>query len=187
MSRTKRSTGDWRELESGRALWSRCRSADAVMDEGARFLDLAAFADELLDLEERARVAVILAADPIAAADVAAARAIADGRPAPSYGLDRIIARAMVLVPEAALGSGLVHPLYPAQASRHLWHGVAQWGSLAAALAVASWLGFTMGSGVSLELSQPVQQSQVGVDSLLPELLDPATGFLRDLGEGQQT
>ena len=60
-------------------------------------------------------------------------------------------------------------------------------GSLAAAIAIASWLGFSMGSGVSLELSQPGQQSQVGVDGLLPELLDPATGFLRDLGEGLQT
>ncbi len=187
MRRTKRSTGYSQELESGRALWSRCRSADAMMDEGARFLDLAAFADELLDQEECDRVAVILAADPTVAADVAAARATADGRPAPSYGLDSIIARAMALVPEAALGSGLMQPLHPAPASRRLWHGVAQWGSLAAALAVASWLGFTMGSGVSLELSQPVQQSQVGVDSLLPELLDPASGFLRDLGEGQQT
>jgi hypothetical protein len=64
---------------------------------------------------------------------------------------------------------------------------LAQWGSLAAAIVVASWLGFAMGSGASLDLSQPRQQSQAGVDSLLPEVLDPATGFLRDLGEGQQT
>lgn len=187
MSRTKRSAGDSQELGADRALWRRCRSADAVTDEGARFLDLAAFADELLDQEEHDRVAAILAADPAAAADVAAARSIADGRPAPSGGLDRVTARAMALVPEAAPGSGLVQPFWPAPARRRLWHGVAHWGSLAAALAVASWLGFTMGSGVSLELSQPVQQSQAGVDSLLPELLDPATGFLRDLGEGQQT
>ncbi|HEV2097557.1 MAG TPA: hypothetical protein VGR45_01385 [Stellaceae bacterium] len=152
-----------------------------------RFLDLAAFADELLDQEEHERVAAILAADPAAAADVAAARAIADGRPAPAYGLDGITERAMALVPDAAPGSGLVQPFRPIPVSRRRWYGVAQWGSLAAALAVASWLGFTMGSGASLELSQPVQQSQAGVDTLLPELLDPATGFLRDLGEGQQT
>ncbi|MGA8382588.1 MAG: hypothetical protein WB710_15810, partial [Stellaceae bacterium] len=65
--------------------------------------------------------------------------------------------------------------------------GLARWGSLAAAIVFAGWLGFAMGSGASLELSQPPQQSQAGVSLYLPELLDPSTGFLRDLGEGQQT
>ena len=187
MSRTNRSAGDSQEFESGRALWRRCRSADVVMDEGARFLDLAAFTDGLLDQEQHDRVAAILAADPAASADIAAARAMADGRAAPPQGLESIIARASALVPETARGSGVVLPFRPMPAIHRLWHAVAQWGSLAAAIAIASWLGFSMGSGVSLELSQPGQQSQVGVDGLLPELLDPATGFLRDLGEGLQT
>jgi anti-sigma factor RsiW len=186
MSRTNKPADDSQEFESDRTLWRRCRSTDTVTDEGARFLDLAAFTDGLLDQEERDRVAAILANDPAAAADVAVARAMADGRPASTTGLESIIARATSLVAEVGSEPGLVLPFRPAPV-RRLWQGVAQWGSLAAALAVASWLGFTMGSGVSLQLSQPVQQSQAGVDSLLPELLDPATGFLRDLGEGQQT
>ncbi len=53
-----------------RRLWQRCRMMDADEDEAARFLDLAAFADGLLDIEERERVAALLAADPEAAADV---------------------------------------------------------------------------------------------------------------------
>jgi hypothetical protein len=65
--------------------------------------------------------------------------------------------------------------------------GGAQWGGLAAAIAVASWLGFAMGSGASLTLSAPGQQRQLGDESFIPELLDPSTGFLRDLGGGQQT
>jgi hypothetical protein len=60
----------------------------------------------------------------------------------------------------------------------------AQWGSLAAAIAVASWLGFAMGSDATLALSQPRQPSD---SSFLPELFDPASGFLRDLGEGTRT
>ena len=59
---------------------------------------------------------------------------------------------------------------------------LAQWGSLAAAIAVASWLGFAMGSDATLALSR--QQSDTG---LLPELFDPASGFLRELGEGPRT
>ena len=99
----------------------------------------------------------------------------------------RIIARASALVSEAPSEPGLVLPFHALPAHRRILQGLAQWGSLAAAIVVASWLGFAMGSGASLELSQPRQQSQVGVDSLLPEVLDPATGFLRDLGGGQQT
>jgi anti-sigma factor RsiW len=187
MSRTNQQAGGSEEFESDRALWRRCQTADAAIDEGVRFLDLAAFTDGLLDQEEHDRVGAILAADPAAAADVAEARAMADGHPAPPYGLEGIIARASALVAETAAPPGRVLQFRAASASHRLWHGVAQWGSLAAAIAVASWLGFAMGSGASLELSRPGQQSQVGVDSILPELLDPATGFLRDLGEGQQT
>ena len=187
MSRTNKEADDRGEFGSGRVLWRRCRSADLAMDEGARFLDLAAFADGLLEGEERDRVAATLAADPAAAADVAAARAIAGGRPAPPGGLERIILRASALVAEQATGPNRVLPFPPMPARRHRLQGLARWGSLAAAIIVASWLGFAMGSGASLELSQPAQPNQAGVDSLLPELLDPASGFLRDLGEGRQT
>jgi len=49
---------------------------------------------------------------------------------------------------------------------------------------VASWLGFAMGSDASLALSNPRQPSDAG---FLPELFDPASSFLRDLGEGLRT
>jgi hypothetical protein len=55
------------------------------------------------------------------------------------------------------------------------------------AIGFASWIGFAMGSGASLTLSQPGLQKQISDENFLPELLDPSTGFLRDLGDGQQT
>jgi anti-sigma factor RsiW len=184
MSRTSEEAGNSGEFEWGRSLWRRCQSADAPMDEAARFLDLAAFAEGLLDEEEHDRVAADLAADPA----VAAALALGRGLAAPSRAeTGRIIARASALVSEAPSEPGIVLPFHALPTHRRILQGLAQWGSLAAAIVVASWLGFAMGSGASLDLSQPRQQSQVGVDSLLPEVLDPATGFLRDLGEGQQT
>jgi hypothetical protein len=189
MSRTNKEAGNSGEFERERSLWRRCQSADAPLDEAARFLDLAAFAEGLLDEEEHDRVAADLAADPVATADVAAALALSRGLAAPPAEAGRIITRASALVSEAPSEPepGLVLPFHALPAHRRILQGLAQWASLAAAIAVASWLGFAMGSGASLDLSQPGHQSPVGVDSLLPEVLDPATGFLRDLGEGQQT
>ena len=88
MSRTNRETGTPAEFESGRALWRRCQEADAPVDEAARFLDLAAFADGLLDEEEHDRVAADLAADLAAAGDIAAARQIACGFDIPPDRID---------------------------------------------------------------------------------------------------
>src|ERR1700740_3261578 len=81
-----------------RRLWQRCRTMDAEEDEAARFLDLAAYADGLLDIEERERIAALLAADPEAAADVRAARALAAAERT-CGGLARIIARASSICP----------------------------------------------------------------------------------------
>ena len=164
---------------SDRLLWQRCRTTDAVEDEATRFLDLAAFSDGLLDEEEQDRVAALLAADP----DMAAARALGGSDQVP-VGLERIIARACAILPDAAPGRGRVVALAPRQAARRIVHVLAQWGSLAAAIAVAGWLGFAMGSDASLALSEPRQPSDA---SFLPELFDPTTGFLRDLGEGMRT
>jgi hypothetical protein len=49
---------------------------------------------------------------------------------------------------------------------------------------VASWLGFAMGSDVSRTLRGPLPSSET---SFLPELFDPGSGFLRDLGEALRT
>jgi hypothetical protein len=190
MSRIDDATEEPAGSDAGRILWRRSRAAEMPDDETERFLHLAGLADGMLDDEdEHDRVASLVAADPIAAADVAAASALSRGGIAMPGGLERVIERAVALVDEAP-ASARVIPFAP-PAGRRVLQGVAQWGGLAAALAFAGWLGFSMGSGASLTLSAPGsapgQPQQFGESNFLPELLDPSTGFLRDLGEGQQT
>lgn len=190
MSRADEEMGKPANFESDRSVWRYCRATDAPEDEAERFLDLAAFADGLLVEEERDRVAFLVASDPAASADVAAARLLSSvGGAAPAGDeriIARIIARADPLVAEAAREPSRVLP-FRTEPPSSILQRFAQWGSLAAAIVLASWLGFTMGSGVSLTLRQPPQASQANETSFLPELLDPGTGFLRDLVEGQQT
>jgi hypothetical protein len=170
------------EMESDRQLWRRCRLIDAPEDEAARLLDLAAFADGLPDEEEHDRVAALLAADPDAMADVQAVHTPV--RPdQTSTELERIIERACTILPDAAPPRGRVIPFVPRQRGGLIQY-FAQWGSIAAAIAVAGWLGFSMGSDASLALTNSRQPSDTG---FLPELFDPASGFLRDLGEGLRT
>jgi hypothetical protein len=174
---------------SDRGLWRRCRLADAPEDENLRLLDLAAFAEGGLDPDEQDGIAALLFADPDAAADVAVARAatgeIGAGRLGASPAtIERIVARASALRP-AAVPSGAGRVLRFFRPRPHfLLQGLAQWGSLAAALAIAAWLGFTMGSDASLALSQSTLS---GRDSAAIELFDPATGFLHDTPAGVQT
>ena len=165
-----------------RRLWQRCRTMDADDDETARFLDLAAYADGLLDIEERERIAALLAADPQAAADMRAAHTLAVAEWT-GVGLERIVARAIAILPDTDAVSANVVPLAPRR-GRRLLQISAQWGSLAAAIALAGWLGFAMGSDTSLALRDTRQPSAAG---LLPELFDPGTVLLRDLGEGLRT
>jgi anti-sigma factor RsiW len=164
-----------------RRLWQRCRVMDAPEDDAARLLDFAAYADDRLDVEEHERVDALLAADPEAAADVRAARALAGSEQA-SNGLERIIARAIAIPSDAGAASARVIP-FPRR-GRHAIAVFAEWGSVAAALALASWLGFAMGSDTSRALSEPHRTNDA---TLLPELFDPGPGFLRDLGEGVRT
>jgi hypothetical protein len=168
--------------EADRRLWQGCRNADAPEDEPSRFLDLAAFADGLLIDEDRERVAALLEADGDAARDVRAAQALRGREPA-TAGLDRIIARACLIRLDAPPTGARVVALMPRQ-RRRMVHDFAQWGSLAAALALASWLGFSLGTDASLALTERRQPSDTG---FLPELFEPAPGFLRDLGEGLRT
>jgi len=165
----------------GLALWQRSCRTDAPEDETARFLDLAAFADGHLETDERDRVAAVLAADPAAAADVAAARVLASRIAEPPEGLDGVIARACAILPDNPVAQGEVLTFRLPRQHRSLVYGLCRWGSLAAAIAIASWLGFAMGSDTSLALSQRGAASDA---SFLPELFDPGTGFLRDLSEG---
>jgi anti-sigma factor RsiW len=172
--------------EAGRRLWQRCQGLLVSYDEAERFLDLAAFADgRIEDEDERARVAEIVATDASVRADVAAASALSSGGIAMAGGLDRIVARAAALVSGRGVAARLAPAVIPQPVSR--LRGAAQWSALAAAIALTGWFGFWMGSDASQTLTaSPSVQQQVGDESFLPELLDPATGFLRDLS-GRQT
>jgi anti-sigma factor RsiW len=169
---------DW---SSDRALWRRSCLTDATEDEVSRFLDLAAFADGLLEPDESDRIAALLAADPVASDDVAAARRGIVPEELPGT-LERIVARACAILPSEP--TSRVVAFTPASPRRRILQGFAQWGSLAAAMVLASWLGFAMGSDASRTLSAPVPSSDA---SFMPELFDPGSGFLRDLGEVLRT
>lgn len=172
-------------FEAGRSLWQRCRVSEVSESDTERFLDLAAMADGTLDEEEHERVAEQLARDPIARADVAAARALSVGGIAMPGGIEGVIERAIAILDDAPAPDPIVTGA--ASLGGRAVLQVAQWGSLAAAIAFASWLGFSMGTGVSMTMIQPASVNQSSDDNSLPELLDPSTGFLRDLGMGQQT
>src|SRR5471030_2924566 len=81
-----------------RALWQRSRVTDASEDDSERALDLAGFTDGYLDPDDQERVAEWLAGDPLAAGDVAAARALAARVEPLAAAPDPVIARACVLV-----------------------------------------------------------------------------------------
>ena len=165
------------------AVWRRSRTTDAADDEAERFLDLAGFVDGQLDPDEHERVADLLARDPAAAADVTAARevAVAFGNAAAPPG--SVVDRAVSLVgpPERR---GVVLRFAPRSAAPPQLRRIAGWASLAAAMVIASWLGFALGVDTSVSLAQV---GQAGDDGFLRELLDPSAGFLRDLDGGTQT
>ncbi|HEY1299659.1 MAG TPA: hypothetical protein VGF07_04130 [Stellaceae bacterium] len=182
MHRSREEIEHWPRLD-GRALWRHSRAAAAPEDEAERLLDLAGFADGRLDPDEHERVANLLADDTNARADVAAARALARGIEASPAGLEGIILRAVALVPAGGATPARVASF--AGARRHaIFRGFAQWTSLAAAVALAGWLGFAMGSDASRALSPP---HQAGEAAFLPELFDPGSSFLRDPVEDSRT
>ena len=182
MSRTDDEREELPDWSSNRALWRRSCLTDATEDEVSRFLDLAAFADGLLEPDESDRITALLAANPVTKDDVAAARGSGVGPDELPETLERIVARAGAILPSEP--TSRVVAFTPPPRRRRILHGVAQWGSLAAAMVLASWLGFAMGSDASRALSAPVPSSDA---SFLPELFDPGSGFLRDLGEGLRT
>ncbi|HZU89279.1 MAG TPA: hypothetical protein VE993_08485 [Stellaceae bacterium] len=170
--------GKGEQSTANRLLWLRSQATEAPDDEVGYFLDLAAFADGRLDSEEAERIAALLAADPEAASDVAAARrpvaAVADDAE-----IERVIARACGLVASPPPGRGHVLLFARPVPRRNPVRGLAEWASLAAAVAMAGWLGFAMGSTTSLALGPPGQPSE---PSFLQELVDPGNGILHDLG-----
>jgi anti-sigma factor RsiW len=180
----QRGGGEPRLNGAERELWRRSAGTVIAEDEAERFLDLAGFAEGRLDLDEHERVVERLARDPDAAADVAAARSF------PGRGLTNdvapahIIARACALVEERPASTGWVIPFPRRYRPQPSLPGVARWAGLAAALVVASWLGFDLGSSTSAAFG-PIAQSPE--DSLVRDMLEPSTGFVRDLTEGLRT
>ncbi|MBV9828568.1 MAG: hypothetical protein JO001_23310 [Alphaproteobacteria bacterium] len=161
-------------------IWrlSRARETDDI--EAERFLTLAAAADQRLDEEDQALVAEWLAHDAFLHSDIAAAGAAADG--SGEAVPETILTRAIALVPEKQDGNVIaLQPRLRTMRALGEWAG---WGSFVAAMAVASWLGFTLGVDTSRSLS-PTEQSAEGDG--LHELLDPSSNFLRELNDGAQT
>jgi anti-sigma factor RsiW len=161
-----------------RTLWERSLETEASPEETERFLDLAAFVDRRLDEDERERVAALLARDADAAADAAAAIALR-ALPMPSVS-EAIIARAVEL-PDALESLGHVVPFPNRQPAMRTWRGAAGWSGLAAAIVLASWLGFNLGSTIP-----GTTNARAYDDASAGELLDPAPLLLRDFSEGSQ-
>ena len=162
------------------ALWRRSRLTDCVDDEAERYLDLAGFADGRLDTDDRERVTEWLVRSPAAAADIVAARSLVEAEEPPDVP-EAIIARACTLVPR-----DIAEPDNLIRVPHWRWRRpdlnlMARWGSLAAAVVMASWLGFTLG----MDTSRSFAQLGNGDEGLLHDMLDPPSGFLRDLTEAQ--
>lgn len=166
-----------------RELWQRSRTVDMAEDDPEHFLDLAGFADGRLDPDDQERVAEWLARDPAEAADVAAARALS-AADSPGDALpEAILARAGGLVDPSYSATDNVVPFAPRRGRGPSLPELARWGSLAAAVVLASWLGFTMGMDMSGSLAIGNRNSD---DGGLNELFDPATRLVRDLIENNQ-
>ena len=180
----QRAGGEPRRNGAERELWRRSVGAVIAEDEAQRFLDLAGFADGRLDPDEHERVAERLARDPDAAADVAAARSILARDLSSGVAPAQFIARARALVEEKSASSGWVIPFPRRYRPQPTVPGVARWAGLAAALVVASWLGFDLGSSTSAAFGPIAQPPE---DSLVRDMLEPSTGFVRDLTEGLRT
>jgi anti-sigma factor RsiW len=168
---------------SDKALWRRSVITESAEDKAARFLDLAGFADDRLDADDRERVEEWLARDPAAAADVVAARshaAAAEPAPAP----EAVVMRACAIIGGASRPENIV--AFAARREPARLRGMAQWGSLAAAVAVAAWLGFTLGIDTSraLVLNDRPTAASAG---FLNDLLETQTNLIGDPVEVPQT
>jgi anti-sigma factor RsiW len=164
---------------SDRELWRRSQESEAPLDETEWLLDLAAFAEHRLDDDDTARVAALIARDADAAGDVAAARALAGSAMAAAD--EQTALRAAVLVgedrPEAQL---IAFPMR--RPMTRPWYSAATWSSLAAAIALAGWLGFDLGNGLSGTLPTGRSADEMSAS----ELIDPAPLLLRDFTDSSQ-
>jgi anti-sigma factor RsiW len=165
-----------------RILWQRSQSIDAVEDEGARYLDMAAFAEGRLDPDEREHVAEWLRSHPDAVGDIEAARALASGAEPAGHLSEAAVARACALVGGgAASRPGSVIPFRARAFRRPALASITQWGSLAAAMVVAGWLGFALGMDASGIMGPNRPGSDDGV---MQDLFGSSPVSFRDLTGG---
>jgi anti-sigma factor RsiW len=160
-----------------RELWQRSRAVEMVEDDTEHFLDLAGFADGLLDPDDQERVAEWLARDAAEAADVAAARTLgAADSPGDSLP-EAVFVRAAALAGAGSAATDNVVRFPPRRGIGARLPELARWGSLAAAVVLASWLGFTMG----MDMSGALAGSRNSDDGGFNELFDASTKPVRDL------
>jgi len=178
--RAKRTSGTRPPGPTDRDIWRRSHEIEAPADEAERLLDLAAFADNQLDDDDTPRVAAVLQSDADAAGDVAAARLLADATM--EAAAPDIIVRAAALVGgEPAEARVIAFPARPPVPRP--WFGAARWSGLAAAMVLAGWLGFNLGSG----LPGVAPAGHVTDETSAADLFDPAPPLiLRDFIENSQ-
>jgi hypothetical protein len=143
-------------------------------------MDLAAFADHRLADDETGRSAALIARDPDAIEDILVARGAVD--PGPAAVDERIITRAVALVPGNSSVGALVIAFPQRRAAVNPWRAAASWSGLAAAMVLAGWLGFDLGSG--LPNAPSLSRGEAASAS---ELTDSALPLVRDFVEGWQT
>jgi hypothetical protein len=161
-----------------REVWRRSQEIEAAPDEAEFLLDLAAFADNSLDDDDTARIAALLALDGDVASDVTAARALA-GIPMTAAD-ENVMARAEMLTAGGRPEGTLIDFPVRRMVTRP-WYSAATWSGLAAAIVLAGWLGFNLGSGLSV--SPPLGHAP---DETSSELLDPGPQLGRDFIENSQ-
>ena len=138
---------------------------------------LAAYAEGRLPAAAEASVAAWLAAHPGVAEDVEGARMIAAlGDPPHDAVADRIAARAEALILPAN-----VVPLRRSGRPRFVWREAASWTALAASVALAGWLGFSLGTD-----SYGAYSGDDGVAGL-SDVLDPPSGLFGTFAENPAT
>ena len=152
--------------EQERLMWQRWRAGARAASPAPDALQLAAYAEGRLDETAAEAVENFLAAYPDALNDIAAARTAIE---TPAIGAsDDIITKACALVPARNTRETVV----PFRGATVRWHSALAWGSIAASLMAASFVGFTAGSDAYRTLA-PTQASE----SLTGDGLESSAGL----------
>jgi anti-sigma-K factor RskA len=183
----------WEKSAHSGALWQQWKMIETRSNEILEGqsdmpdeLTLAAYAEGRLAAPERAAIDALLSGRPDLAEDIALARRFVDDADDASAAelapeLAAVIARASALVP--ASGDRVI-AFRPRRSAAPVWHSVARWSALAASFALASYLGFALGTDASSNLASLAPSAGVG---FADEMFDPPTGFLGPTGDASST